>query len=61
MGLLKRLGFISKKEIMIPAPTEDIICKDATPYKTLATFDITLTNPRFEGDIPDATIKFYSL
>ena len=34
---------------------------DANAYKTLAMFDLNIENPKYEGAIPDATIKFYPL
>lgn len=30
-------------------------------FKPLATFDLNIEKPRYEGAIPDATIKFYPL
>lgn len=33
----------------------------SSSIKTLASFDINIEKPRFEGAIPEATIKFYPL
>lgn len=34
---------------------------DCNAYKTLATFDLNVESPKYEGAIPEATIKFYPL
>jgi len=34
---------------------------DNTAYKTLATFDLNVESPKYEGAIPEATIKFYPI
>lgn len=34
---------------------------DANAFKTLATFDLNVESPKFEGAIPEVTIKFYPL
>ena len=31
------------------------------PYKTIASFDLNIEKPKYEGALPDATIKFYPL
>ena len=31
------------------------------PIKTLASFDLNIEKPKFEGAVPEATIKFYPL
>ena len=33
----------------------------AKPIKTLASFDLNIEKPKFEGAVPEATIKFYPL
>lgn len=34
---------------------------DNTAFRTLATFDLNVESPKYEGAIPEATIKFYPL
>ncbi len=43
---------ISKEDEMAPS-------YPVNTYKTIASFDIKLENPKYQGAIPDATIKFY--
>ena len=33
----------------------------AKPFKTLATFDLEVEKPRYNGEVPSAVIKFYPL
>lgn len=33
----------------------------SSSFKPLATFDLNIEKPRYEGAIPEATIKFYPL
>ena len=72
MGLFEKLsisfGGLKKNHIsMLPSVEEPVVvCKNAIkcssyPYKTLATFDLNVGKPRYPGDIPEATIKFYPL
>ena len=34
---------------------------ESSAYKTIAVFDINMESPKYEGAIPEATIKFYPL
>ena len=70
MSFLKRFGIIfgSKKNKLLPepvtkTPVDNIasLASDATTYKTIAMFDLNLESPKYEGAIPEATIKFYPL
>ena len=65
MKFFKKFGLpfnIQKKtNLMIESPKEDIIKKEAIAYKTIANFDLDIASPRYDGDIPEATIKFYPL
>ncbi len=40
---------------------EDSVRCAASPYKTIASFDLEIEKPKYDGAIPDATIKFYPL
>lgn len=31
------------------------------PYKTIASFELSIEEPKYEGAVPNATIKFYPL
>ena len=71
MGFLKKFGitFGNKKNKLLPESSikfesnaiEPTIFSptDASAFKTLATFDINLEKPKYEGAIPEATVKFY--
>ena len=63
MGLFDKISipnyFSKKKTYEIAAPTYSPIIGQASTYKTLATFDLTVDKPKYTGDIPNATIKFY--
>ncbi len=70
MSFLKRFGIIfgSKKNKLLPEPVTKtpvdniaFLASDATTYKTIAMFDLNLESPKYEGAIPEATIKFYPL
>ena len=72
MGLFEKLSISlggKKKSAVsfLPSPTEPVIVYknsikcSSYPYKTLAKFDLNLSKPKYDGDIPDATIKFYPL
>ena len=59
---------LAKKNKGLPAPAEDFSAlvqgTDAPvysvkPYKTIASFDLSIDEPRYSGAIPDASIKFY--
>ena len=34
---------------------------DCDAFKTLAMFDLNIESPKYEGAIPEATVKFYPL
>lgn len=70
MSFLKKFGIIfgNKKNKLLPEPVNNInatntafLASDATTYKTIAMFDLNLESPKYEGAIPEATIKFYPL
>ena len=71
MGLFSKLAYTfksSKKDSMCLPVTEDpiSISEDSIkcttkPYKTIASFDLNIEKPKYEGALPDATIKFYPL
>lgn len=59
-----------KKNKYLPAPeygkepfvsNHGEIIYSAKPYKTIATFDLEVAKPKYDGEIPCATIKFYPL
>ena len=61
---------MTKKNKGLPAPAEpemgfvagvDSPTYSVMPYKTIASFDINIDEPRYSGAIPDASIKFYPL
>lgn len=64
MGLFDRFSipnsFSKKKKYELAEPTYSPIIGQASTYKTLATFDLTVDKPKYTGDIPNATIKFYN-
>lgn len=63
MGLFDKFSipnyFSKKKTYEIAAPVYSPIIGLASTYKTLATFDLKVDKPKYTGDIPNATIKFY--
>lgn len=73
MNFFEKFGitFGNKKNKMLPEATmafkanviEPTIFSqtDSNAYKTLATFDLNVESPKYEGAIPEATIKFYPL
>ena len=73
MSFLKKFGitFGSKKNKYLPeavktVSNEDIasnliLPSDESAYKTIAMFDLKLESPKYEGAIPEATVKFYPL
>ncbi len=72
MGIFSKffVSFGANKNKYLPAPPEknatdlslgDIAGCSATPYKTIASFDLNLEAPKYVGAIPEATIKFYPL
>lgn len=65
MGLFDRfslpVSFLKKKNLYISAPETSPVLGTITPYKTLATFELKVDKPKYSGDIPEASIKFYPL
>ncbi len=71
MGLFSKLvvafKFNKKSNTYLPEATTsmqvlgDSIKCTASPYKTIASFDLNIEKPKYEGAVPDATIKFYPL
>ena len=76
MSFLKRFGitFGSKKNKYLPEAKNACEAKvvttleptafkttDINACKTLAIFDLNLESPKYEGAIPEATVKFYPL
>ena len=71
MNFLKKFGikFGNKKNKYLPEPVNTTNSIDSTmftpmensAYKTIAMFDLNLESPKYEGAIPEATIKFYPL
>ena len=63
MGIFDKMSisniFSKKKTYEIAAPTYSPIIGQASTYRTLATFDLKVDEPKYTGDIPKATIKFY--
>ncbi len=61
---------LTKKNKGLPAPKEEIPTMAAImdapaysvkPYKTMASFDLNIEEPRYTGAIPNASIKFYPI
>jgi hypothetical protein len=64
MGIFSKFSLpfaLSKKTAMLPEPSILTNTQSAIPYKTLATFELKLTEPKYYGDLPDAVIKFYPM
>lgn len=70
MSFLKKFGIIfgNKKNKLLPEPVKNVttenasfLASDATTYRTIAMFDLELESPKYEGAVPEATIKFYPL
>ena len=73
MGFFKKFGitFGSKKNKYLPEVVVGakntlndslmLTPTDSSAYKTIAMFDLNIENPKFEGAIPEATVKFYPL
>ena len=47
------------KQYKLNSPKCSPIIGEASSYKTLATFDLQVDQPRFVGDIPNAVIKSF--
>lgn len=71
MGLFSKLAITFKSnkksneclpEAVAPlSVVEDSVKCATSSYKTIASFDLNIEKPKFEGAVPDATIKFYPL
>ena len=70
MGIFSKLvvAFKTKKNNMyLPvneeplSVSEDEVKCATKSYKTIASFDLNVEKPKYDGAIPDATIKFYPL
>ena len=65
MGLFEKfslpISFTKKKTLGIAAPIESPVLGQTIAYKTIATFDLKVEKPKYIGDIPEATVKFYPL
>ncbi len=72
MGLFGKffvsLGGTKKDQVsLLPSASEPVVVyknsvKCSTyPYKTLASFDLNVAKPRYDGEIPDASIRFYPI
>ena len=71
MGFFEKFGirFGSKKNKYLPGTIANnnsiestmFTPMDKSAYKTIAMFDIKLESPKYEGAIPEATVKFYPL
>ena len=63
MGLFDKFSisnyFSKKKTYELEAPTYSPIIGQASTYRTLATFDLKVDEPKYTGDIPNATITYY--
>ena len=53
--------FTKKMTLGISAPIESPVLGQTRSYKTIATFDLKVEKPKYLGDIPEATVKFYPL
>jgi len=49
-----------KSTPVLNTPKSSPIIGTASTFKTLATFDIEMDKPKYEGDIPKAEIKYYN-
>lgn len=71
MGIFNKLAItfksIKKSNMCLPVTEEPISILEnsikctAKPYKTIASFDLNIEKPKYDGAVPDATIKFYPL
>ena len=71
MGIFSKLAVTFKQNkkdsVYLPITEEpisisgDSIKCTTKPYKTIASFDLNIEKPKYEGALPDATIKFYPL
>lgn len=71
MGIFSKLAITfksnKKSNALLPeavAPLsvlDDSIKCTTSPYKTIASFDLNIEKPKYDGAVPDATIKFYPL
>ena len=71
MGIFSKLAITfsknKKNSVCLPVTEEPITISEdsikctAKSYKTIASFDLNIEKPKYEGALPDATIKFYPL
>ena len=71
MNFFEKFGikFGNKKNKYLPEPIININAveptifsqTDTNAFKTLAMFDLNVESPKYEGAIPEATVKFYPL
>ena len=71
MGLFSKLAITfkqnKKSNTYLPEAVSPVTCTNesttcaTSPYKTIASFDLNIEKPKYDGAIPDATIKFYPL
>ena len=62
MGFLDKFALtnqIKKKTLELNSPKYSPVIGQASTFKTLASFDLEVGTPRFEGDIPNAVIRSY--
>ncbi|MBR3280687.1 MAG: hypothetical protein IKI57_02410 [Clostridia bacterium] len=62
MGLFDKFALpnqIKKKTLELNSPKYSPIIGQASTFKTLASFDLDIGTPRYEGDIPNAVIRSY--
>jgi len=62
MNFFKKFSIPKPKNKIVPAlntPKVSPIIGGASTFKTLATFDIQMDKPKYDGDIPQAEIKYY--
>ena len=71
MGIFSKLAITfkssKKSNVCLPVTEEPISVTENTTkcaaksYKTIASFDLNIEKPKYDGAVPDATIKFYPL
>ena len=71
MGIFSKLAIAfkstKKNGMYLPVAEEPVSISEnsvkcaSKPYKTIASFDLNIEKPKYDGAVPDATIKFYPL
>ena len=56
----KVIGYLPANESILEVENDSIKCSYSS-YKTIASFDLNVEKPKYEGAIPEVTIKFYPL